>query len=76
MAEESSDQDDGAGDKKGMENAIPQNYQGNGDGGNKYQKDEDTERNDSADRNNGNGDENDRGGKEVGVEEGKKEKKL
>jgi hypothetical protein len=57
-----------------MENAKPQNYQGDGDGGNKYQKDEDTERNDSADGNKGNGDENDGGGKEVLAEDGKKEK--
>ncbi len=57
-----------------MENANPQNYQGNGDGGNKYQKDEDTERNDSADGNNGNGDENNGGGEEVVAEDGKKEK--
>jgi hypothetical protein len=36
--EESSDQDDGTGDEKEMENAHPQNYQGDGDVGNKYQK--------------------------------------
>ncbi len=59
--EESSDQNDGADDEKEMENANPQNYQGNSDGGNKYQKDEGTERNDSADGNNGNGDKNDGG---------------
>jgi hypothetical protein len=53
-----------------MENANPQNYQGNGDGGNKYQKDEGTERNGSADGNNKNGDENNGAGVEVGVEEG------
>jgi hypothetical protein len=68
--EESSDKDDRAGDEIEMENANPQIYQGNGNGGNKYQKDEGTERNDSPDGNNGNGDENDGGGEEVGVEEG------
>jgi hypothetical protein len=57
-----------------MEHANPQNYQGNGDRGNKHQKDEGTERNDSADGNNGNGDEHDGGGEEVGVEEGVKGK--
>jgi hypothetical protein len=57
-----------------MENSNPQNYQGTGDGGNKYQKDKGAERNDSADGNNGNGDEDDGGGEEVGVEEGEKEK--
>jgi hypothetical protein len=60
--------------KKKMGNANPQNYHGNGDGGNKYQKDEGTERNDSADGHNRNGDENDGGGEAVGVEEGEKEK--
>jgi hypothetical protein len=57
-----------------MENANPQNYQGNGDGGNEYQKDEDTKRNDSADGNNGNGEENDEGGEEVVAKDGKKKK--
>jgi hypothetical protein len=57
-----------------MENANPQNYQGNGDGENKYQKDKDKEINDSADGNNGKGDENDGGGEEVVVEDGKKKK--
>ncbi len=61
---------DGAGDEKEMENANPQNFQGNGDGGDKYQKDEGTKRNDSADGNNRNGDENDGCGEEVGVEKG------
>ncbi len=56
------------------EDANPQNYQGNGDGGSKHQKDEDTEKNVSADGNNRNGDENDGGGEEVGAEDGKKEK--
>ena len=56
------------------ENANPQNYQGNGDGGSKHQKDEDTEKNVSADGNNENADENDGGGEEAGVEDGKKEK--
>ena len=56
------------------ESANPQNYQGDGDGGNKYQKDEDTEKNVSLDGSNGNGDENDGGGEEVGAEDGKKEK--
>ncbi len=55
------------------ENANPQNYQGNGDGGSKHQKDVDTEKNVSADGNNGNADENDGGGEEVGAEDGKKE---
>jgi hypothetical protein len=53
--------------------ANPQNYQGDGDGGNKHQKYKDTEKNVSADGNNGNGDENDGGGEEVGTEDGKKE---
>ncbi len=39
-----------------------------------YQKDEGTDRNDIADGNNGNSNENDGGGEEVGVEEGVKEK--
>ncbi len=55
------------------ENANPQIYQGNGDGGNKYQQDEDTEKTGSSDGNNGNSDENDGGGEEVGAEDGKKE---
>ncbi len=59
-----------------IENANPQNYQGNGDGGNKYQKDEDTERNDSDDGNKGNGNENDGCGEEVVAEDGKKKKNL
>ncbi len=56
------------------EDANPQNYQGYGDGGSKHQKDEDTEKNVSLDGSNGNGDENDGGGEEVGAEDGKKEK--
>jgi hypothetical protein len=55
------------------ENANPQYYQSNSDGGNKYQKDEDTKKNCFADGNNGNADENDGGGEEVGSEDGKKE---
>ncbi len=43
------------------EDANPQNYQGDGDGGSKYQKDEDTEKNVSADGNDRNGDKNDGG---------------
>jgi hypothetical protein len=74
--EESSDQDNGAGDEKEMGNANPQNYQGKGDGGNKHQKDEGTERNDSAGGKNGNSDENDGDGEEVGVEEGNNRKKF
>ncbi len=74
MWEESSYQNDGAGDEKEIKNANPQNYKDNGDGGNKYQKDEGTEKNDSADGNNRNGDENDGGGEEVEVKEGEKEK--
>jgi hypothetical protein len=65
------------GDKGGNgvnENANPLNYQGDGDGGNKHQKDEDTEKNVSTDGNNRNVDENDGGGEEVGAEDGKKEK--
>ncbi len=60
--------------KKKWKIANPQNYQGNGDRENKYQKDEGAERNDSADGNNRNGDEDYGGGEEVGVEEGEKEK--
>ncbi len=56
------------------EDANPQNYQGNGDRGNKHQKDEDTEKNVHADGNNGNVDENGGGGEEIGAEDGKKEK--
>jgi hypothetical protein len=56
------------------ENANLQNYQGDGDGGNKYQKDEDTEKTGSTDGNNGNSDENDGGCEEVGAEDGEKEK--
>jgi hypothetical protein len=56
------------------ENANPQYYEGNDDGGSKRQKDEDTEKNVSAVGNNRNGDENDGGGEEVGAENGKKEK--
>jgi hypothetical protein len=57
-----------------MENANPQNHQGNSDRGKQYQKDEGTERNDSDKGNNGHGNENDGGGEEVGVEKGEKEK--
>jgi hypothetical protein len=54
------------------EDTNPQNYQGNGDGGSKHQKNEDTEKNVSADRNNGYSDENDGGGEEARAEDGKK----
>ncbi len=62
---ENKDNSNGAGkggvvDKGGNgvnESANPQNYQGDGDGGNKYQKDEDTEKTVSADGDNRNSDE-------------------
>jgi hypothetical protein len=57
----------------GNEDANPQNYQGNGDGGSKHQKNEDPDKSVSADGNNGNSDENDGGGEEVGAKDGKKE---
>jgi hypothetical protein len=56
------------------EDANPQNYQGDGDRGLKYQNDEDTEKTGSADGNNRNSDDNDGGGEEVGAEDGKKGK--
>jgi hypothetical protein len=56
------------------ENANPYNYQSNGDGGNKHQKGEVTEKNVFTDRNNRIGDGKDGGGEDVGAEDGKKEK--
>jgi hypothetical protein len=56
------------------EDANPQNYQGNGDGGSKHRKDEDTQKKVSSDGNNRNSVKNDEGGEEVEAEDGKKEK--